>query len=590
MKKTISLTLSILLLCLLPLSVFAEDGTQSVEIEFYDGEELLSQQLYTGGAVNFPAVAPERRLGEDAVEYFAGWYAEDGSFFDGSGDLSAFFGGEPLRLYAVYRETLRIYLLLETGEETLLYSVMDVPFGSTLIPPAAVELGSGMAAVACWYTDADHSALFTESSVITRDMAVCGVFGALEQDAEDPLQAPDTFQVSVNTEGQGSAEPEREAVNAGEGLTVRLIPAEGFAVESVVCAGAEGGRVNLPFENNSASLQDIHEDKTVTVSFAPDKNGDGVPDAHQTAVHFVVRGGTFGGTVQERTVYFTMESPDGSGLWQPLPAPVLGDAVPTDMTPDALHGGEGHWAESFTAETPVTAEATYHFAYAPVLSYHVLDQDSLKTETVPDPSPFTVDPNGGSFEGGTAPVTKRIEEDTLLPDPTRSGFCFWGWQYSAAEHTFTAAWEKDEVGTLTSDLKQKPDGIPDRFQKQVTYRIVNGIWADRTTIDRVNYLTLRDSDGHLSEAGYASAAAIIPENMTPAYGYVATGAKWDVKPYVMETGMNPVLYTYTFSTRTTDPATGDYSNSALWLVLMLLSAAGIAGCALMIRKKKSDKE
>ncbi|MGM9573723.1 MAG: S-layer homology domain-containing protein [Hominicoprocola sp.] len=94
------------------------------------------------------------------------------------------------------------------------------------------------------------------------------------------------------------------------------------------------------------------------------------------------------------------------------------------------------------------------------------------------------------------------------------------------------------------------DGIPDKYQVKVTYKVVNGTWDDNTTADMVKYVTLTNEDGSWSTTGSyaftaADVAAIPAAGSKPATGYKA-GA-WDkTLPVVGTTITANVTYTYTY--------------------------------------------
>ena len=58
------------------------------------------------------------------------------------------------------------------------------------------------------------------------------------------------------------------------------------------------------------------------------------------------------------------------------------------------------------------------------------------------------------------------------------------------------------------------DGIPDKYQKEVTFKVVNGAWNDETTADKVIYVTLRDAEGNPSTSG----TYVVTEDDVPAVG------------------------------------------------------------------------
>ena len=54
------------------------------------------------------------------------------------------------------------------------------------------------------------------------------------------------------------------------------------------------------------------------------------------------------------------------------------------------------------------------------------------------------------------------------------------------DHEITAVYSLDEVGGENGG----GDGVPDKYQKKVTFQVVNGTWEDGTSAARVTYVTL----------------------------------------------------------------------------------------------------
>ena len=105
-------------------------------------------------------------------------------------------------------------------------------------------------------------------------------------------------------------------------------------------------------------------------------------------------------------------------------------------------------------------------------------------------------------------------------------------------YIFTAIWEVDKIGN-----EEKPDGIPDKYQKKVTFKVVNGTWEDKSANDISYYVTLLDKEGKWNVNG--TARINIPTGMTANYGY--ENGKWDIEPKLSVKGTNAETYTYTFT-------------------------------------------
>ena len=85
------------------------------------------------------------------------------------------------------------------------------------------------------------------------------------------------------------------------------------------------------------------------------------------------------------------------------------------------------------------------------------------------------------------------------------------------------------------------DGIPDKYQKKVIFRVVNGTWSDGTTENIVKVLNLMKGD---SFSGDGTATLTAPKGMKPNAGY--GDGEWTITPPTTVKGTNTVTYTYTF--------------------------------------------
>ena len=126
------------------------------------------------------------------------------------------------------------------------------------------------------------------------------------------------------------------------------------------------------------------------------------------------------------------------------------------------------------------------------------------------------------------------------------------------------------------------DGIPDKYQKKITFLVINGKWLQVWSDTRTVYVTLVDSQGRPSATGTASLTA--PTDMVAKLGY-GNGA-WDATPPTQVSGTADVTYIYRYvkKTPTWNPNTGDIAPIGLWTVLG--TASILAVLALSLRKKK----
>ncbi len=122
----------------------------------------------------------------------------------------------------------------------------------------------------------------------------------------------------------------------------------------------------------------------------------------------------------------------------------------------------------------------------------------------------------------------RVTMDTnkTIPNPTRDGYIFNGFEYDAETKTLTANWlediledtDKDENGAATGD------GIADIYQTVVTYKVENGTWDGTDNADKTEVVTFY-KDKVLSTEADAIATLSKPEDMEANTGY--ENGTWD---------------------------------------------------------------
>ena len=127
------------------------------------------------------------------------------------------------------------------------------------------------------------------------------------------------------------------------------------------------------------------------------------------------------------------------------------------------------------------------------------------------------------------------------------------------------------------------DDVPDKYQKKVIFKVVNGTWDDGTEHDLIHYLTLM-TNGQWDMNGTAELE--IETGMIADEGY--TNGVWDITPPEVFSGTDEVVYTFTFEEIPPSPPTGDSANNSLWYMLLLLSSAGMAALVLLKRKRSAN--
>jgi len=165
-----------------------------------------------------------------------------------------------------------------------------------------------------------------------------------------------------------------------------------------------------------------------------------------------------------------------------------------------------------------------------------------------------------------------------LEDPIRKNYIFVGWDVIKqldGRYRFVACWEEDFIGE-----NMESDGIPDKYQKVVVFRVENGTWPDSTDEDKLVVLTMKDIDGNWDVAGTAELRA--PTGMIAAEGY--EGGEWDsVIPDVLS-GHDTVTFTFSFEQVEIPQDGAEGFNFTLWTTVLL---AAVAACFGLKRKQKS---
>lgn len=179
---------------------------------------------------------------------------------------------------------------------------------------------------------------------------------------------------------------------------------------------------------------------------------------------------------------------------------------------------------------------------------HTFDVTYMYYGVAPDGAPELTDYNRIDVRYGT-PLEVAAE-------PTLADYIFDGWytrtaavdaagNYTMPNHDviFAGAWDEDTIGENPDP--HTGDEIADKYQKMITFKIVNGTWADTTDADIVKVVTLKDAQDKPAADGTADISAIIPTDMKPDSGYGK--GQWDVTPPAAVSGTDPVTYTYAYT-------------------------------------------
>ena len=358
------------------------------------------------------------------------------------------------------------------------------------------------------------------------------------------------YSVIYDTNG-GTLDGNKEFV-CREGDAVKVIESKPTRYEYVFDGWQCGESV---LNANKLITENISQKYVLKARWEIDKIGDGdkpdgIPDKYQKKITFKVVNGTWENKTNADISYYVTLF-DSDGRWS-----VDGTArinIPTGMI--ASYGYEnGKW--DIVPKSPVsgTNAETYTYSFAkktnPKVEYkEPVENDKPKqTEQVVEyGKKIQVKPNGGEWThdgstySGVDVATFVLEKNIKLEDPTRKNYVFMGWDKQNGRndvaYIFTAMWEIDKIGD-----GDKPDGIPDKYQKKVTFKVVNGTWENKTNTDISYYVTLLDSNGKWSVDG--TARITIPTGMIANYGY--ENGRWDIVPTEIVSGTEESVFVYSF--------------------------------------------
>ena len=187
------------------------------------------------------------------------------------------------------------------------------------------------------------------------------------------------------------------------------------------------------------------------------------------------------------------------------------------------------WYTSAQGGTKVTTSKVYEADTT--LYAHWTKNEGTTPE--PETKEFTVSFNtqGGSAVSSVKTVNKKL---STLPTTTKDGFTFDGWYTSAqggTKVTTSKVYEADT--TLYAHWTEKAPVITNAT---VTFKVVNGTWANGSSADKNVTVKLTNGKGRLSSTD-------IPTGMRAKKGY--EGGSWNERPKSEVTG--DVTYTYTFT-------------------------------------------
>ena len=310
------------------------------------------------------------------------------------------------------------------------------------------------------------------------------------------------------------------------------------------------------------TVSENNESNYVFVYYSKDANGDKVPDKYQRIVTFnVVNGAWNDGETAQKETWVTLT--DEAGNWSE-------DGSHTLVHEDIPAAGEkpdtGYKAGIWKAhpENQVITRDSDNVEY----TYSYVPDETQTKELTYDVKHVRVSEDGTEEVFSMETVPQRIwintfPEDLNVWDITlRNGD---GWTYDWNEnHGGTVDPLKTDAdreylvgeGTVLNGSEiivyyvkdENGDNIPDKYQRTVTFNVVNGAWNDGETAQKEIWVTLTDAEGNWAEDGsYTLTADDIPAaGEKPDTGYRA--GIWTAHPenQVITRDSDNVEYTYSY--------------------------------------------
>ena len=303
-------------------------------------------------------------------------------------------------------------------------------------------------------------------------------------------------------------------------------------------------------DDNSKSIIIDTENNVINFYYAADTIGGGedgdvsddIPDKYQKKVIFKVVNGTWSNGTTEDIITVVTLVKDGKYAI---------DGSAAIKSPTGMIANVGFKNGSWDAEVPsiVSGTETLTFTYE-------FDRSTTPVEPL-DSVRYIVEHYKENADG----TYSLVEEDTEIlkgkigatvtaTANTYEDYCFNKAQSEASGVLKAITNASDiltlklyyDIDTVGGENGDEGDGTPDKYQKKVIFKVVNGTWADGTNADKFVYLDLM-KDGKYAVDGTATLTA--PTGMKANEGF--EGGAWDVTPPSSVRGTNEEVYTYTFT-------------------------------------------
>ncbi|MBR3768605.1 MAG: InlB B-repeat-containing protein [Clostridia bacterium] len=342
-----------------------------------------------------------------------------------------------------------------------------------------------------------------------------------------------------------------------EGTNKVLAPSktEAAVIGSVV--KSEGNEIAIEdYVFISADVEEItigtaEEKNVINLYYAADTSGggengeesDNIPDKYQKKVIYKIINGTWAdATTADKFEYVELKT---DGKWD-----INGTAeinAPTGMKADDGYTG-GKWSPEIPETVSGTETETFLYSFLvfatpinPINNVRYIVEHYIATEA----GTYPVEPDETEIFYG------EIGETVTATAKNYDGYIF-NKSVSETSSTLVPIKSADDIVILRlyydsdnmggGEEYDRPDGIPDKYQKLVVYRIINGTWEDGTT-DLIIQLVELKTNGKWDING--TATVFVPTGMVGHEGYPI--GFWDINPSETVSGTDTSIHNYIFT-------------------------------------------
>lgn len=411
------------------------------------------------------------------------------------------------------------------------YTIRDIHDDGMFEAPEGYSFGG-------WYTEAACTNKFTDATTVLM--------------TELPLYAkwiPNPYPYTIehykynpDTKKYVLQETEGDSVVAGTKITATPKNYDGYVLNPHAEGYLASGTVVKTEDSTVPAL-------TLKLFYDPDANGDEIPDRYQYKVTEKVEHGKWDDKQNADDIIFYVSTIDMENGDEVQPKLTEDDIAAVGTTPDAGYQA-GSWEPVPTAGMEITGDTTFTYTYAPVPEYPYAIEHYQYNPATKKYEIVEADTEKDSAAAGTVITATPKNYEGYVLNPHADGYRVSGTVTKNADGTVPALTLK-----LFYDPDTNGDGIPDRWEYRLTFKVVSGNWNNGTNADVIVYVPFKNADGTASEN------VVIPDAIPAVGGKPAVGyreGKWDPTPVVGATVANDTVFTYTYE-KIPDPINHQYT-------------------------------